>query len=411
MTWKPRLIDPGELDAVIDLSAVMFVIGPRMPDDYRRQMTALSEVDRTFVVDDGTILAGTAGAYSLDMTLPGGGTVPMCGVTDVGVLPTHRRRGMLRSLMAAVLDQALERGEPVAGLTASEGGIYRRFGFGVATRFQHLTVDRARSAEVADTRAPGQVRLISEAEAETLLPAVWRRHRLRRAGEVDRSPGWWQAEAIDPESDRDGGSPRFLVAHEDDDGIADGFAVYRLKDGAAADGIGALLRVEDLAATDDRVEVALLRYLLDVDLVGQLTWRAPTDLPLRWRLADPRALHVTEERDLLWLRPLDVAACLTARSYGGPDARAVLEVVDPSRPELGGRFSLEAGRAGAACARTTAEPDVVLAVPELGALLLGGVSWSTLHRAGLVDERTPGAVDRLDTLFRADRAPYCASDF
>jgi predicted acetyltransferase len=46
----------------------------------------------------------------------------------VVVAPTHRRRGLLTALIEAVHDQAVERGEPLAGLTASEGGIYRRFG-------------------------------------------------------------------------------------------------------------------------------------------------------------------------------------------------------------------------------------------------------------------------------------------
>jgi predicted acetyltransferase len=113
----------------------------------------------------------------------------------------------------------------------------------------------------------------------------------------------------------------------------------------------------------------------------------------------------------MWLRPLDVAACLTARTYTGAPAGAVIEVVDQARPELGGRFRLDAGPDGAACARTTADPDVVLRTPELGALLLGGVSWATLWRAGLIDQRTSGAIDRLDTLFRPERAPYCATAF
>jgi hypothetical protein len=89
----------------------------------------------------------------------------------------------------------------------------------------------------------------------------------------------------------------------------------------------------------------------------------------------------------------------------------VVEVVDPWRPELGGRFRLDAGPDGAEARRTSEDPDVVLATPELGALLLGGVTWSTLRRAGLVDERTPGAVDRLDAAFRPTRAPHCATDF
>jgi predicted acetyltransferase len=151
--------------------------------------------------------------------------------------------------------------------------------------------------------------------------------------------------------------------------------------------------------------------VLAVDLVGTVEWSAaPVDLPFRWRLANPRAVRVTRELDHLWLRPFDVPACLAGRRYGVEGA-CVLAVIDPVRPALGGRFRLEGGPDGAACRRSDAEPDLAVGVADLGALLLGGVSWSTLWRAGLVDERTPGAVVRADLMFRADRAPFCSTDF
>ncbi|HEX8804417.1 MAG TPA: sterol carrier protein domain-containing protein, partial [Acidimicrobiales bacterium] len=74
-------------------------------------------------------------------------------------------------------------------------------------------------------------------------------------------------------------------------------------------------------------------------------------------------------------------------------------------------FRLDAGPGGAACDRTTTEPDLVLAAADLGAALLGGVSWTTLRRAGLVQERTAGAAATADALFRPERAPYCGTDF
>jgi predicted acetyltransferase len=187
--------------------------------------------------------------------------------------------------------------------------------------------------------------------------------------------------------------------------------VYRIKQEWTSDHAGQL-RVDEIAAADERIEAALLRFMLDVDLVGSVQLYAPVDLPLRWRLADPRAVSVTSERDHLWLRPLDVARCLSARRYAG-EGGLVVEAVDSDRPELGGRFRVEAGAGGseADAARTNAEPDVTLAMPDLGAVLLGGVSWETLRRAGLVDEHTPGAVGRADALFRPTRAPFCATGF
>jgi predicted acetyltransferase len=409
--WKAHLADPRELSAAVDLSAIVFGVGPAATKDYRAEVEAAIEPDRTFVVDDAGAVVGTGAAYTFELAVPGG-AVPLSGVTWVGVAPTHRRRGILRTIMGALVDQALDRGEAAAGLTASEGVIYRRFGYGVAARYQTVRVHPRRSDELVGHDLPGRMRLIDEAEAATLLPEVWRRHWPRVPGEVDRTPGWWVSTAMDPEYQRDGASPRYVVVHEDGSGAADGYAVYRIKHSEGSGDAGHDLVVDEIAAVDEQVEGALLRYLLDVDLVGTVEAYAPLDLPLRWRLVDPRALSVTGERDHLWLRPLDVARCLGARRYAG-EGRLVVEVVDGDRPELGGRFRLEAGAGGAEvdAARTDAEADVTLAMPELGAVLLGGVSWATLRRAGLVEEHSTGAVARADDLFRLDRAPFCATGF
>jgi predicted acetyltransferase len=415
VTWKPRLIEPDELRSTIDLTAIAFGVGPRAPDDYRRPIERVVEPDRTFVVDDAGVLAGTASTFSFGLALPGGGTMPVAGITAVGVLPSHRRQGIFGALMAAVVDQAVERGEPVAGLTASEGGIYRRFGFGVAARFQSLQVDAWRAGAVTPATAfengPGAVRVVTEDEAAVALPAVWERHWRRIPGEMSRNARWWDMLALDPESERDGASPRFVVVHDGADGSPDGAAVYRIKQGWGDDGTRHELRVETVAGADDTVVGRLVRFLLDIDLVGILRWdRAPVDVPLRWQLADPRAIVTSGERDHLWLRPLDVGRCLTSRTYAAAGC-LVIEVVDPVRPEVGGRFQLEAGADGAGCRRTDASAEVVVHVADLGALLLSGVTWATLHQAGLLDEVVPGAVDRADTLFRARRAPFCGTDF
>ncbi|HET6834774.1 MAG TPA: GNAT family N-acetyltransferase [Acidimicrobiales bacterium] len=423
MTWKARLIEPEELAATIDLTALAFAVGPRATENYRKQAALVTEPDRVFVVDDGEVLAGTGASFSMALALPGGETLPLAGVTEVGVSPAYRRRGILRTLMEAVHDQALDRGEPIAGLTASEGGIYRRFGYGVATRFQSLSIDRPSAAEVepltddgseptVDDRDASRIRVMSDAEAGPVLPAVWERYWRRVPGEVRRPAAWWEMLALDVEEDRDGASARFVAVHEDAAGVPDGFVTYRVKQGwGSGRPLPHEVRVESVAAVDDGVATALLRFVRGVDLVGTVEWAAaPLDLPFRWRLANPRALQVTREVDHLWLRPFDVSACLARRRYAVEGA-CVLEVIDPVRPALGGRFRLDGGPDGATCRRSDAEPDVVVGVADLGALLLGGVSWSTLHRAGLIDERTSGAVTRADGMFRPDRAPYCSTDF
>jgi predicted acetyltransferase len=410
VTWTARPIDVEELPRAIDLTSIAFGVGQKAPAHYVDACKLIMEVDRTFVVEDGSLLAGTAGAFTFDMAVPGGATLPMTAVTEVGVLPTHRRRGALNGLMTAVLDQGVERAEALAGLTASEATIYRRYGFGVASRSQVVVIDADRSSELVDVGAPGVVRLVDETEAATLLPEVWDGSWHRHPGEVSRNELWWQEMALDPEADRGGATARFIATHEDASGTPDGAVIYRFTDGDDSHR-GYELQVHDLVAADDAVEAALLRFVLDVDLVGRVRYRAaPLDLPLKWRLADPRALKVERERDHLWLRLLDVPRCLGTRTYA-EEGGVVLEVVDPSRPELGGVFQLDAGTDGAECKPSTAEPDVVVDGPTLGSLYLGDVSWTTLRRAGLVDERTDNATARLDALFRPTRAPHNATDF
>ncbi len=251
------------------------------------------------------------------------------------------------------------------------------------------------------------------------MPALWARCWPLSPGELSRSAAYWTAVDLDPEEGRDGASARFVVVHTDDAGEPDGAASYRLQWTGHSGGEN-LLAIEDVVAASDAVALALVDYLLHVDLVTRVEWHAaPVDHPLRWRAADPRAVTVTGEKDHLWLRPLDVARCLAARTYAAADG-LVVEVVDDDRPEVGGRFRLDAepaaegaegGAGGAECARTTAAPDLTLAVADLGALLLGGVAWATLRRAGLIDEHTPGAVRRADALFRPERPPYCGTDF
>ncbi|HLT70030.1 MAG TPA: GNAT family N-acetyltransferase [Acidimicrobiales bacterium] len=410
MTWSVRPADPAEATAVADLLALGFGQGPTMAPHHRAAWEAVVELDRTLVVEDEGRIVGTGTAHSLGVALPGG-AVPMAGVSEVAVSPTHRRRGILAALLDALHRQAAERGEPVAGLTASEGGIYRRFGYGVATRFQAIRIDAHRSAE-AEPVAPvdgGRVRFATEDEAATILPEVWERHWPRTPGEVRRTPGFWVEDALDPPEERGGASARFVAVHTDEGGRPDGFVTYRIAEGWGAGGTNHEARILLLAAASDAVEAALLRFVLDIDLVGTVTWNAPVDLPLRWRLADPRAVTVHAERDLLWLRPLDVPGCLEGRGYAAA-GEVVLEVVDERGP-AGGRYLLEAGPDGARCRRVDRTPDLVLPVAELGSLLAGGTTWHTLARAGRVREDVAGSLDRADALFRTARAAYCATEF
>jgi predicted acetyltransferase len=392
--------------ARVDLTA----FGERPPDAARLELDWTSlELDRTLAAFDGDEIVGTGRLFSFELTMPGGRLLPAAAVSWIAVLPTHRRRGILTAIKRCQLDDAVERGEPLAMLYASEGGIYRRFGYGIATSSMSVSVDTRHSGFLQPVPA-GRVRLVEEDDARKLFPEIFDRVRRVQPGAVQRVDAWWPDQFFWPEHDEQG--TRFYCVYETPDGRLDGYAAYRTEM-RWDNGAQGTVHVRDLVTLTPAARAVLWRYLLDVDLTETLSaWVVPLDEPLRWLLAESRRMRVTRLGESLWLRVLDAPAALTARTYAAP-GRLVFDVVDLFRPAGGaaGRVELDAGPAGAEARRTTSEPDLVLDVAELGAILLGGVRPSTLARAGLVEERTGGALTVADAMFAVEPLPFSMTDF
>src|SRR6266446_6217313 len=177
-----------------------------VPNEERMQrFTELLPLDRMYGAWSNEVIVGGAGSFAFDLTVPGG-DLPCAGVTVVGVLPTHRRRGVLRSMMRAQLDACRENGESVAYLWATEDTIYGRFGYGLASYSIEVDLPRERSAFHAPAEPFGQPRLVPLGEAEPLVAPVWERVAAVTPGMFARSSAWWQARALaDPEWRRRGG--------------------------------------------------------------------------------------------------------------------------------------------------------------------------------------------------------------
>lgn len=379
---------------------------------------AVVELDRTVAAFDGDQIVGTTAAYSFEMTVPGGGLAPVAGVSGVGVVATHRRRGILTGMMGRLLDDSIARGEVAAVLNASESSIYERFGYGRASEFVSWSID---TRDVAFLRPPPRCRLrmVRQDRAAEVLAGLYEPYRLDRPGSVSRTAAWWAAILADHRTWKGGGNLFVVVAEPDADPDAGapgrgGYVIYRVED--TGEGVHKRLEVFELAALDDEVEAALWRYCTEVDLVRTVVTEArPVDDPLPWRLADPRRLTPVTWHDYLWVRPLDVAGLLEARRYRAPGT-LVLEVVDGDRPELGGTFRLVVeGADGPARVERLVDgaggADLRLGAPDLGSLSLGGVSPTVLARAGRIAGLTPGAVARAELLFPWDRRPFCATRF
>jgi len=371
------------------------------------------EVDRLVAAFDGEVPVGTAAACTLRLTVPGG-EVGAAGVTAVGVEPGHRRQGVLRALMRQQLKDVRGRGEPVAILWTSESAIYQRFGYGLGTINGSFEIERGRTAWLRPWEPEGRMRLVDAVEALATFPPIYERMRAVTPGALSRTEDWWRWGILhDAEYMRHGAGPKFRYLYEVD-GAAEGYATYRTKSDWDDRGPRSQLFVLEAMAVTPRAERAVWSFLFGVDLMRTTkASRAPVPHPLQLALADPRALGLTAG-DGLWVRLVDLPVALAARRYRAAGT-LVLEVADAFCPWNAGRWRLaasgEPGGAVATVERTDAPADLALDVADLAAAYLGAFRLSDLARAGRVEELTPGALRAADTLFAADRAPWCATMF
>lgn len=401
--------DPAEPDATLEtyhrLDAAAFGLAPNVAQ--RESKRPLVEPARWYLAELDDELCGGAGSFPMQLTLPGAATVAVSAVSDVGVVPTHRRRGVLRALMTRQLRDAVGRGDAAAVLHASEGSIYRRFGYGPATRWRHVRVDTRRVRFRDDWPGPGgSCAVVERAAARDACVAVHDHVRRATAGGLSRSDAWWDVVLGDVES-YIGGIPRQLaLVHRDDRGRPDGYALYEVHEDWRSGQAEHTLAVWELVGVDVGVELALWRTLIEHDLVGTVTGAIAVDHALWDVVVDARQVGLDWEQDLLWVRVLDVTAMLGRRSYGA-DGRLVLGVQDPLIPTVDGAHLLEVVDGDVRCTPTDEAPDLSLSVDDLGAVSLGGGSLRRLVRAGRVVEHHPGAATLADAMFVTDPLPWC----
>jgi predicted acetyltransferase len=383
-------------------------LGP-YPDDAaieRYRASADRSLRRTAALDAGRVV-GTYVSWDTHVTAPGGAPVRSDAVSGVTVLPTHRRRGLLTSMIVPDLADAAERGVPLAILIAAEAPIYGRYGFGAATETARWTVAVSRAFLAAGVPSSGTVEVVPEAELRSIAPVVF--EAARRPGAIDQVPAWWDRRfglAGEP-----GHLSRTCLLHRDEAGHPDGYATYRAEESWVDREIRSVAHLEQFQATTPTAYTGLWSVLTSLDLIARVdAEELAVDEVLPWLLTDTRAARQAARCDFQWSRLLDPAAALSARTYESRGA-VTLEVVDP-RGWAAGTYDLEAGGDGVgACSRTKAEPELTLPVDVLSSLWLGGGDLAATMVAGRVDEHVPGAVHRLARLLRTTRAPWTPTWF
>ncbi len=394
-----RPIVPDEVLAFARTTATGFGESPESWLERDRAWISFA-LDRTIAGFDGDSIVATGRNYPLELTVPGGQILRAAGVSEIVVLPTHRRRGVLRKMMTILLQDAIDRDEPVSMLTASEGSIYQRFGFGISTRSAGIRID-VRDLKFTRPLPPGRLRMVEKDAARKIQPEVFERVRRTHPGAVSRPDEWW-VQQYDPEGDT-----RFDVLFEAENGTVDGYVCYGIKETWGPTGAENAVLVRDFVSASDAAAHALWRFLAEIDLVRTIRFRQqPLDSPLPWLLESPRGVR-TETHDIVWTRLIDVPTALGARTY--PVAgRVVVDIDDPSLPDgaAAGPFAVDGAPDGAEVKRVNDGPDLRCDVSAASAAWLGGVRWSELARAGLVEERTDGALARADAMFASSPLPY-----
>ena len=399
-----RTVGDDDFDQLFALLGIAYLddAGEGRKDRFR----TLNEQDRTFGAYDGDELVGSISAFTFDLTVPGERTLPMAGTTIVAVKPTHRRRGLLRKLMAAHFEDVAARGEPLAGLWASEAPIYGRFGFGWATDFVEAEI--ATSSRILGERDPNvATRMVARETFLSVAPALYDHVRLTEPGTLSRSADWWEHRRSDDDAEDRGGASgnRYVVARRGDQPV--GYLIYRTKDDYN-DGIATgEIRIREILGLDLDAELALWELVFSIDLTTKAkVYARPVDDPLLHVLEDSR-VYKRKVADALYLAVMDVPVALAGRGYSAAGS-VNIAITDQ---HTAGTYALSVDDAGTATCEPTTEPaDLTMESRTLGSVYLGGRRINTMARAG----RITGSSDKIrlaDAMFIGDKAPVIRDGF
>lgn len=400
-------IAPGETaqDVRAAITPIWHYFGFVPTEEAVSDFTQLMTPGRALVARDGDVLAGGCGSFPFTLTTPGG-HVKAAGLSVVGVLPTHRRKGILSGLMRRFLDDCRSRDEPVAYLWASEEPIYGRFGFGVTALSADIHVARDRSRMLANPRGDIRARMVPLAGAHEVLAPIYDKVAAITPGAFARTEDWWRRKVLtDPPWQRkDGGFKQCVVIELD--GAPAAYAFYRIfsqvERGVPQGGVEV---IETVAVSPDAT-VALWRFLFDIDLSSWFKASfLPLDHPLVLLAAEARRLNF-RQRDGTWLRFIDLETALSARAYGS-GAEIVIEVEDTLCPWNTGRWLIEIG----GVRRTTQDADLRCGVDALASAYLGGFSWRQIVASSRAAARDEDAIRRADRVFERRAAPWCPEIF
>lgn len=317
----------------------------------------------------------------------GGRSVPMAGISSVGVEPWARGRGVGLALLDAALAAAHEAGQVISALYPTVPPLYRHRGWERAGVLEDLVL------------SPGALGPLRRSVEVGLRPAG--------VGDLDDLHRCYRAAAAAQDGMLDREGPRFSLP---DVLTLDVVTVCPGRGYLTATRRPGQLQVHDLVALDEEVGRALLHLVSS--WAGYLT-------RIEVRPTDPGALAslasgalAGEVKVTPWmLRVVDLPAAVSARGWPAAvhlaDAAVDLEVIDPWAPWQAGRWRLMV-EGGVVRCDPGGSGSVRLQARALGPWFAGGTPTSALRRAGVLDG---GDASLLDVLAASRGVPRMADYF
>ncbi len=389
---------PEEMDTYFEMAAQAFQVPP--PDTQHWRANTPPEVVRGLFVDGEM----RAGLIWLPMAVWfGPGTVPTGGISGVATPPEGRRQGYVGRLLAAVLAEMRDAGQPISALYPFYFPFYKRYGWAHASDNHVYTIPIERlpvvppqgtwiaAGRATQPPAEGQPQ-VSDADL-AVLQRLYERWAAGRSGAMARDPAWWRAHRL-------GRTPLDVYYWRDSAGTPRAYVIYTLKETGPWERD---LRVRELIAIDVEARMVALGFLRNHDSqASQVRLTQPEDSRLLALLADPRVKIEVEPGFML--RLVDVPAALEARPYT-PEAAGYL-TLQVTGPEPGAEptgYLLEVADGHGMVTPAAGDADLILDARVLAQLYTGYLTPTQAVGLGLLAAHDPAALARADAMFAIPR--------
>lgn len=314
-------------------------------------------------------------AHDYEMHLPGGRTLPMCAVESVAVHPESRGNGLLTPLFRAGLQRAQRLGQPISVLFPTAAGIYRRFGYEVASTLEQRDISVSVLANVKHAEGISLRRAsIDDLDLIRGVYAAWAAQRLGPLTRVSPAASILSADYV--------AHPAAVTLAVDHTGEVVGSV--RWKRGTGYDPETSTIQVEDLIGTTAAATRALWRFLGTFSSVsGRVAVTSPVgDDSLTALPAEPSPAH-HEHRCMVAL--LDLPAALSARrGVPGLSARLPFSVTGGFADGVDGAYLLQTAGSELRCAADSPEGGPTFHARGLAALYGGAQRCAGLRATGLL---------------------------